>query len=217
MGLMDEIGDVARKATYIAVLRNLLFIKNKPGQHSRSRGGTAIDEIVLHGTESKGTQEQSADSLTGMGNSIHYFIGRDQGLAYAIISEDLQAVHAGNPAHHATVQNHNPRSIGIEMYQKDISMFKGDASKLDFTDWQYDTVAMLVYDIRRRRKIARNMVVGHGAINSVDRADPKNFDWDRFNRKVDELSRTLGSLLGPEFLLDPVIPSPLMLMPIRGW
>ena len=217
MGLMDEIGDVARKATYIAVLRNLLFIKKKPGQHSRSRGTTVIDEIVLHGTESKGTQEQSADSLTGMGNSIHYFIGRDQGLAYSIISEDLQAVHAGNPAHHPTVQNHNPRSIGIEMYQKDISMFKGDASKLDFTDWQYDTVAMLVYDIRRRRKIARNMVVGHRAINSIDRADPRNFDWDRFNRKVDQLSTTLGGLLGPEFLLDPVIPSPLMLMPIRRW
>jgi N-acetyl-anhydromuramyl-L-alanine amidase AmpD len=217
MGLMDDIGDVARKATYIAVLRNLLSIKKKPGQHSASRGTTVIDEIVLHGTESKGTQEQSADSLTGMGNSIHYFIGRDQGLAYSIISEDLQAVHAGNPAHHPTVQNHNPRSIGIEMYQKDISMFKGDASKLDFTDWQYDTVAMLVYDIRRRRKIARDMVVGHSAINSIDRADPRNFDWSRFNRKVDEISSTLGRLLGPEFQLDPMIPLPLMMMPIRGW
>ena len=217
MGLMDEIGDVARKVAYAAVLRNLMLFKNKPGQNSWSRGGTAIDEIVLHGTESKGTQEQSANFLAGTGNSIHYFIGRDQGLAYAIIPEDLQTAHAGNPKHHPTVQNHNPRSIGIEMYQQDISMFKGDTSKLDFTDWQYETVAMLVYDIRRRRKIARNMVVGHGAINSVDRADPKNFDWDRFNRKVDELSRTLGNLLGPEFLLDPVIPSPLMLMPIRGW
>jgi len=215
MGLMDDIGDVARKAAYIAALRNLLFIKKKPGQHSASRGTTVIDEIVLHGTESKGTQEQSANSLTGMGNSIHYFIGRDQGLAYSIISEDLQAVHAGNPAHHPTVRNHNPRSIGIEMYQKDISLFKGDTSKLDFTDWQYDTVAMLVYDIRRRRKIARNKVVGHSAINSIDRADPRNFDWARFNRKVDELSWTLGGLLGPEFLLDPIIPGPLMM--IRRW
>lgn len=215
MGLMDDIGDVARKAAYFAAVRNLLLIKKKPGQHSAPRGGTVIDEIVLHGTESTGTQEQSANSLTGMGNSIHYFIGRDEGLAYAIISEDLQAVHAGNPAHHPTVRNHNPRSIGIEMYQQDISMFKGDASKLDFTDWQYDTVAMLVYDIRRRRKIARNMVVGHSAINSIDRADPRNFDWVRFNRKVDQLSWTLGNLLGPEFLLDPIIPGPLMM--IRGW
>lgn len=217
MGLMDQIGDVARTATYIAVLRNLLFFKNKPGQNSWSRAGTVIDEIVLHGTESLGTQEQSANSLTGLGNSVHYFIGRDQGLAYAIISEDLQAAHAGNPKHHPTVQDHNPRSIGIEMYQRDISVFKGDASKLDFTDWQYDTVAMLVYDIRRRRKIARDMVVAHGAINNIDRADPRNFDWDRFNRRVDELSKTLGGLLGPDFLLDPVIPNPLMLMQIRGW
>jgi hypothetical protein len=33
------------------------------------------------------------------------------------------------------------------MYQKEISLFKGDASTLDFTDWQYDTVAMLCYHI----------------------------------------------------------------------
>lgn len=217
MGLMDDLGDIARKATYIAVLRNLLFFKNKPGQNSSSRGGTAIDEIILHGTESKGTQEQSATFLAGTGNSAHYFIGRDQGLAYAIIPEEMKTSHAGNPLHHPTVQNHNPRSIGIEMYQQDISLFKGDASKLDFTDWQYDTVAMLVYDIRRRRKIARDKVVGHSAVNNVDRGDPRNFDWDRFNRKVDDLSKTLGGLLGPDFLLDPVIPNPLTLMQIRGW
>ena len=215
MGLLDQIGDVARTATYLAVLRNLLLIKKKPGQNGWPRGGTAIDEIVLHGTESLGTQEQSANSLTGLGNSIHYFIGRDHGLAYSIISEDLQAAHAGNPAHHPTVQDHNPRSIGIEMYQRDISVFKGDASKLDFTDWQYDTVAMLVYDIRRRRGIARNMVVAHSAINNIDRADPRNFDWDRLNRKVDELSATLESLLGPAFQLDPPMPTPSMLMQLR--
>jgi len=218
MGLMDDIADFARKAAYAAVLRNLLFFKPKPGQNGWSRGGTAIDEIVLHGTESLGTQEQSANSLTGLGNSIHYFIGRDQGLAYSIISEDLQAAHAGNPNRHPTVQDHNPRSIGIEMYQRDISTFKGDASKLDFTDWQYDTVAMLVYDIRRRRNIARDMVVGHSAVNNIDRADPRNFDWGRFNRRVDELSRTLGGLLGPSFQLDPVIPAPVTFMQFpRGW
>src|SRR5215468_7367254 len=60
------------------------------GRNSWSRGGTVIDEIALHGTESLGTQEQSANSLTGLGNSIHYFIGRDHCLAYAIIPEDLQ-------------------------------------------------------------------------------------------------------------------------------
>lgn len=215
MGLMDQIGDMARTATYMAVLRNLLFFKAKPSTNSRSRGGTVIDEIVLHGTESLGTQEQSADSLAGAGNSIHYFIGRDQGLAYKIISEDLQAFHAGNPAKHATVQDHNPRSIGIEMYQQDISVFKGDASKLDFTDWQYDTVAMLVYDIRRRRKIARNKVLAHSAVNNVDRADPRNFDWARFNQKVDELSMRLAALLGPGFELDPAPLSPAILLQLH--
>jgi len=77
---------------------------------------------------------------------------------------------------------------------------------------------MLVYDIRRRRNIARDMVVGHSAVNNIDRADPRNFDWGRFNRRVDELSRTLGGLLGPSFQLDPVIPAPVTFMQFpRGW
>ena len=52
-------------------------------------------EIVLHGTESLGTQEQSANSLATQTESIHYFIGRDQGLAYIIVAEEYQAFHAG--------------------------------------------------------------------------------------------------------------------------
>jgi N-acetyl-anhydromuramyl-L-alanine amidase AmpD len=201
--LMDDLKDAAHMAVYFGVLRNLMFFKQKPSTSYRSRGGVTIDEIVLHGTESKGTQAQSADSLASQTESIHYFIGRDQGLAYIIVPEEYQAFHAGNPKHRAGVEDHNPRSIGIEMYQKDISLFKGDASKLDFTDWQYDTVAMLCYHICHRRGIARADIVGHGQINPVDRAknEPRNFDWNTFNIKLDNISNTLVTLLGPEFEL----------------
>lgn len=215
MGLLEQIGDAVRTAEYMAALRNLIFFKHKTPHSFGSRHGRAIDEIVLHGTESLGTQEQSANSLAGTGNSIHYFIGRDFGVAYAIVPEDNQAFHAGNPKHHPTVQDHNPRSIGIELYQQDISVFKGDASKLDFTDWQYDTVAMLVYDIRRRRGVTRDKVVGHHMVNNIDRADPRNFDWALFNQKVDHLSLVLGNLLGPAFMLDPPLPTPAMLMQLH--
>jgi N-acetyl-anhydromuramyl-L-alanine amidase AmpD len=164
-----------------------------------------IDEIVLHGTESKASQEQSANYLASandQGTSIHYFIGRDFGTLYAMVPEEKAAGHAGNPHKVHGVTDHNYRSIGIEMYQQDVSVFKGDASKLDFTDWQNDTVAMLVYDICFRRKIKRSMVVAHHTINSVERADPQNFDWVRFNRTIDRLSNTLSSQLGPDFALS---------------
>ncbi len=189
-------------ALYAQALPNLLHMKLKPAKNVYSRGGTAIDEIVLHGTESKRSQEASADyiaSANDAGTSIHYWIGRDFGVLYAMVPEDKAAGHAGNPDGVAGVQNHNYRSIGIEMYQQDISMFKGDQSQLDFTDWQYDTVAMLVYDLCRRLKIKRSMVVGHKEINSVQRADPRNFDWARFNRKVDDVSSMMAIRFGPDY------------------
>jgi N-acetyl-anhydromuramyl-L-alanine amidase AmpD len=219
MSIGSVIGDAVRVAGYTVAVRNLLFMKQKTPINFRSRAGTAIDEIVLHGTESFHSQEESAEYLRGtVQDSIHYFIGRDPDHLYSIVAEDQQAFHAGNPRRRPAVQDHNPRSIGIEMYQLDISMFKGDASKLDFTDWQYDTVAMLVYDIRRRRKISKDKVVAHHAINSVDKEDPRNFDWDRFNRKVDSISDTLANLLGPEFALDQD-PTPLRMRQTRvsGW
>lgn len=200
---LQGLEDAARRAVYIGFLRNLLFFKRKPGRSYASRHGTVIDEIVLHGTESKGTQEQSANALANSVNSIHYFIGRDPGVAYLIVPEEYQAFHAGNPLKHPSVRDHNPRSIGIEMYQLDISVFKGNVSKLDFTDWQYETVSMLCYDICHRRSIPPSNIVGHGMINPVDRAktEPRNFDWGRFNRNLDVLSKNLANLLGPEFAL----------------
>lgn len=199
--MLDGLRDAAARAAYVGVLRNLVFFKQKLAK-SYGPKRTTIDEIVLHGTESTGTQEQSATYLQGA-TGIHYFIGRDNGLAYQIVPEEYQSFHAGNPKHHSNVTDHNPKSIGIEMFQQDISVFKNDKSKLDFTDWQYQTVAMLCYHICHRRNISRNNIVGHGDINPVDRSpdEPRNFDWDRFNRDLDNLTSTLVRLLGPAFEL----------------
>ena len=118
MGVMDDIRDAARRAVYLAILPNLLVFKPKPSQSFSPRGGVATDEIILHGTESLATEEQSANYVASAATSSHYFIGRTQGVAYSIVSEEVQAFHAGNPKGHATVQDHNARSIGIEMYQR---------------------------------------------------------------------------------------------------
>jgi N-acetyl-anhydromuramyl-L-alanine amidase AmpD len=197
----DDLRDAAAQAVYIGVLRNLVFFKQKLAK-SYGPPRTVIDEIVLHGTESKASQEQSATYLQSV-IGIHYFIGRDSGLAYRIVPDEYQSFHAGNPKHHSKVQDHNPKSIGIEMYQQDISVFKNDASKLDFTDWQYQTVAILCYHICHRWNIPRTNIVGHGEVNPVDRSpdEPRNFDWDRFNRNLDDTSSSLVGLLGPDFAL----------------
>ena len=185
-------GEIAGQ--YLQALPNLLQMTLKPAKNVYSRRNTAIDEIVLHGTESRRSQEDSANysaSANDAGTSVHYWIGRDYGVVYAMVPEDKAAGHAGNPDGVDGVDDHNFRSIGIEMYQQDISMFKGDASKLDFTDWQYDTVAMLTYDICHRLGIRRSKIVGHKKINPVQRGDPRNFDWTRFYRRFDsfQLSR----------------------------
>ncbi len=204
--LRHQISQIAMGVQYGALVRNLLQVKAKPAAAHKSGPRPArqvIDEIILHGTESLGTQEASAHSLAQSGEvqSIHYWIGRDQGLLYAIVPESRQAWHAGNPYGHARVQDHNPRSIGIELYQQDISRLGNQASRLDFTDWQYDTVAMLVFDICRRRRISRANVVGHVDVNSVDRGDPRNFDWPRFRRRLEEIATAAAAI-------DPALAAP---------
>ena len=193
-------GDIAGQ--YLQALPNLLQMKLKPAKNVYSRRSTAIDEIVLHGTESRRSQEDSANysaSANDAGTSVHYWIGRDYGIVYAMVPEDKAAGHAGNPDGVDGVEDHNCRSIGIEMYQQDISMFKGDASKLDFTDWQYDTVAMLTYDLCHRLGIRRSMIVGHKKLNPVQRGDPRNFDWARFYRKFDDTATMMATRFGADY------------------
>ena len=95
-------------------------------------------------------------------------------------------------AHHA--ETHNDCAIGIEMYQLD--GFKGD-----YTDWQYNAVSQLVYDIRWRWGIAKDMVVPHSKLTK-QRGDPKHFDWDRFNQLIAMLSLKSLVTLGPDFTLS---------------
>jgi N-acetyl-anhydromuramyl-L-alanine amidase AmpD len=196
---------VATTGAYAISLPSLLHMKQKPAAWVFPRYGKAIDEIVLHGTESKVSQVKSVDYLAsknGDKHSIHYWIGRDFGLLYQLVSEDKSTPHAGNPDNIPKVEDHNFRSIGIEMYQWDPDVLRAKKLPVDFTDWQYDTVAQLVYDICHRRGIKRSMVVGHGKINPVQRADPQGFDWPRFNRLLDQLSARLGGLLGDDFKLS---------------
>jgi len=191
-------------AQYAISLPNLMSMKQKPGAFGESRGTTIVDEIVLHGTESLVDETGSLNYLASANadkHSIHYWIGRTKGLLYSITPEDKQTPHAGNPYYHPTVEDHNARSIGIEMYQVDPAKTRKEGGTPDFSDWQYETAVQLVYDICRRRKIKRSMVVAHGKINPIDRADPQGFDWARFKDALYFLSFRMGRSMGSQYLL----------------
>ena len=170
--------------------------------HKERVGRGRPDMIVLHytGMATAADALERLCSLDAPQVSSHYLVYED-GRILQLVPEARRAQHAGISSWEGETDI-NSRSVGIEMYQQDISMFKGDKSKLDFTDWQYDTVAMLVYDICHRLKIKRSMVVGHAQINSVQRGDPKNFDWDRFNSKVDDVSRMMAIRFGPDYAVN---------------
>ena len=183
----------AIRITQVAQLRGILpalnFLKYRDAFYqSARRPGVKIDEIVLHATESGGDQTASLNYLAKADDrqvSIHYWIGRDQGLIYAMVPETRRAHHA---------ETHNDRAIGIEMYQKD--GFKGD-----FTEWQYAAVSQLVYDIRWRWGIAKDMVVPHSKL-TPQRGDPKQFNWNRLNQLTTMLSLKALVTLGPDFALS---------------
>ena len=60
--LSDRLGQTGRNSGAVrAGAANLLHMKLKPAENIYSRGGTAVDEIVLHGTESHRPQSESAD------------------------------------------------------------------------------------------------------------------------------------------------------------
>jgi N-acetylmuramoyl-L-alanine amidase len=136
-------------------------------QRPRKRG-TKIDELVIHDTGSGQPHfEESVRYLAhprdGRMVSIHYLIGREVDQIIAMVPEE-------KAANQATV--HNDRSIGIELWK-----MKHD--KTDFTDWQYEAVAQLVYDILLRHKIPKKNIVGHGSAGG-EHGEPHGFEWNRF-------------------------------------
>jgi N-acetyl-anhydromuramyl-L-alanine amidase AmpD len=87
------------------------------------------------------------------------------------------------------------------MYQWDPDVLRQKKLPVDFTDWQYNTVAQLCYDICRRQRIKRDRIISHASINP-DRGDPQGFDRKRFLGLLDQISGRLGGLLGADFKVD---------------
>ncbi len=151
--------------------------------------GTKIDELVIHDTGSgqphfEKSVRYLANPQDGRKVSIHYLIGREVGQIVAMVPEE-------KAANQATV--HNDRSIGIELW-------KMEHDKADFTDWQYEAIAQLVYDILLRHKIPKKNIIGHGSFDRSRRGEPHGFEWNRFYILLETLNERVKEF-DPQFAI----------------
>jgi N-acetyl-anhydromuramyl-L-alanine amidase AmpD len=164
------------------------LIRFRKAVFQRKRSGSAISEIVIHDTDSDITLYESTVSYLshptdGRKVSIHYIIGRDYGQILMMVPEENRANH---------FPPHNDYSIGIELWR--------NKKQQAYTAWQYSALGQLVYDIIRRRKIARDRIVGHGFFDRSRGGEPKDFEWARLddelnglNEKVKDYDKSLAA------------------------
>ena len=141
-----------------------IYFKNKPGPLMRGHVGTAIDEIVLHGTEGgaapifwRGREAPSTISWARPGSRLcdHPGGSADGPCGKSETSPD-RASHR-NPA----LDRHRDVSAGhFELRRQSSNSTSRTGNTRRSPCWSTTST-------RRRRKIARNMVVGHGAINNI--------------------------------------------------
>lgn len=160
----------------------MLSIAKKPLAHSNDRPpGTAVDTIVIHSLYAK----ESADALSMNACreildtcqvSAHYLISRE-GEVWNLVDEEKRAWHAGvskMPFAEDSRENVNHFSIGIELICDEQS---------DFSPEQYESLALLTFDIMSRNPI-RN-IVGHEHIAPGRKVDPgSRFDWPRYRALI---------------------------------
>jgi N-acetyl-anhydromuramyl-L-alanine amidase AmpD len=157
---------------------------------SQPRGkNQQVTMIVIHNGDSARGNKDTWDCRPG---ASHYTIDRD-GKIYQHVGEERLAWHA---------EIVNPRSIGIELqilrhYKNNVSM--GSCNSINFKRWatekriseaafvkelcaptqaQYNSLKLLIADIKSRHSIAPNGIVGHCEVSgSGGHGDPRAFDW----------------------------------------
>ena len=145
-----------------------------PSPNCDSRDGHAIDMLVLHYTGMK-DGARAMDRLTDPTAEVsaHYVVD-EQGQAFALVSEDMRAWHAGK-AYWRGHTNINQRSIGIEIVNPG-----HEFGYRPFPEKQMLAVIALCKDILSRHDIPAHNVVGHSDVAPTRKQDPGElFDWAR--------------------------------------
>ncbi len=145
-----------------------------PSPNFDTRGGQAIDMLVLHYTDMFNWR----DALTRLADaqarvSAHYLVN-EEGDVYKMVEEENRAWHAGE-SHWRGNANINSRSIGIE-----ISNPGHSHGLVPFPEKQMQAVTALCHDIVTRHAIPARNVVGHSDVAFLRKDDPGElFDWKR--------------------------------------
>lgn len=131
-----------------------------------------IDTIIIH--SSYDALGKNPYSVAGVikeykiyGVSPHYLVSR-KGNVYRLVKDKYIAFHAGG--------NMNGSSIGIELIN-----LKTEAPN----ETQYDSLVELVNYLKSKYQI--KSILGHNQISVTGKTDPWNFDWDKFNQKLNEI------------------------------
>lgn len=111
--------------------------------------------------------------------SAHYLIGRFGEIIELVDPNKFEAFHAGkseywHPLLRKVVPDWNRYAIGIELL--------GDGNKTMYSDVQYQALAWLCRDLKKRYPtIHPQAIVGHEQVSPGRKIDPgKFFDWEKF-------------------------------------
>ena len=153
-----------------------------------ARESEIIEIIVIHYTSASEISPDDPYNLEAVievfikyGVSSHYLIDRT-GIIYNLVPDDKKAWHCGGSImpEPDSRRGVNEFSIGIELMALEGS---------GFTDAQYDSLAMLCFDLEKRHQIKKYVghedIAGERAVKmglrEKGKTDPGHlFDWDRF-------------------------------------
>ncbi|XOF33222.1 MAG: N-acetylmuramoyl-L-alanine amidase [Candidatus Electrothrix sp. YB6] len=148
------------------------------GQFEERPEGTAIDTLIIHSMFNPEAKDKFAarscrDCLDTYGVSTHYFIDLS-GMVWRSVPEEKKAWHAGiSRMPEDGREGVNAFSIGIELI---------GTGNTDFTDAQYQALALLTRDIMSRHAI--RYIYGHCDVAPDRKTDPWGFDWPRYRQDV---------------------------------
>lgn len=150
-------------------------IIERPSPNHDTRGGQAIDILLLHYTgmpSGEEALERLCDPNAEPGRvSAHYCIDED-GAVYRLVPEAQRAWHAG-VASWAGDSNINARSIGIELVNPG-----HEFGYRPFPEAQMTSLIELSQEILRRQTIPPHRVLGHSDVAPLRKEDPGElFDW----------------------------------------
>ncbi len=152
-------------------------IVERPSPNHDTRGGQAIDILLMHYTGMRSGEEalkRLCDPNAEPGRvSAHYCIDED-GVIYRLVAEEQRAWHAG-VASWAGESNINARSIGIELVNPG-----HEFGYRPFPEAQMVSLIALSKDILQRQAIPARRVLGHSDVAPLRKEDPGElFDWQR--------------------------------------